>query len=554
MTKGQKIMKIMEINKTNLLKATEQINKIYCGNAIDILRRFPNESIDCVVTSPPQLYFQLRKYNTDPTIWGGNEKCSHQWNNVSQVLKHKAGETNPRKEKWFKDKGAADDKGSAYCSLCNAWRGDLGLEPSVDEFILHLQIIFAEVYRVLKKTGSCYTVIADTYSGSNCGTGDTTSTNKNKPESYKQKYQGQKAGKTNYPDKSLLMVPEKFTIMMIEKLGFIARNSLIWKKNNVMPSSCKDRFTNDYEFIYFFVKSNETQYWVNEKTLEVVSKQPLGIKGEEGKDWNWNICLRCNLPTQGPNTAEKQKEYYKNNNPHGLIRLKTKIPEEIAETMASPRARYHRISTKKDCKRCEGTGKIKKSNWRGKDYFFEQQFEKYTHLLDRWGGCYTDGNVPNSKFLKENTDAAQLTQRPRNFRPNEQGRNKRAVWSVNTQGFSAKSLGFKDVDHFAIFAPNLIITPIKASCPSKICVKCGLPQEKILKKIGTPIYDSEGGIAKCNCGAEFRPGIVLDIFMGSGTTGVVAKKMGRDFIGIDISKDYCKIARTRINDIPPTLF
>ena len=43
-----------------------------------------------------------------------------------------------------------------------------------------------------------------------------------------------------------------------------------------------------------------------------------------------------------------------------------------------------------------------------------------------------------------------------------------------------------------------------------------------------------------------KGGLVLDPFMGSGTTGVVAKRLGRSFIGIDINLDYCNMAADRI--------
>ena len=43
--------------------------------------------------------------------------------------------------------------------------------------------------------------------------------------------------------------------------------------------------------------------------------------------------------------------------------------------------------------------------------------------------------------------------------------------------------------------------------------------------------------------------IVLDPYMGSGTTAVVAKKLKRNYIGIEISKEYCKIAEERINNL-----
>jgi len=55
------------------------------------------------------------------------------------------------------------------------------------------------------------------------------------------------------------------------------------------------------------------------------------------------------------------------------------------------------------------------------------------------------------------------------------------------------------------------------------------------------------GWTDCGCNAGWKPGIVLDPFMGSGTTAVVAKKLGRDFIGIELNPDYIKIAEKRID-------
>ena len=49
-------------------------------------------------------------------------------------------------------------------------------------------------------------------------------------------------------------------------------------------------------------------------------------------------------------------------------------------------------------------------------------------------------------------------------------------------------------------------------------------------------------------------GIVLDPFVGSGTTCMAAKKVGRDFIGTEKEEDYCSIARARIEAIEPNLF
>lgn len=132
---------------------------------------------------------------------------------------------------------------------------------------------------------------------------------------------------------------------------------------------------------------------------------------------------------------------------------------------------------------------------------------------------------------------------------------------------------------------ELCIRPILSSCPEQICVTCNTPRMPILQSAVTtsegqppPGTSSAGrkfdlvtqagrsagrrrfpvrfevartilGYTDCGCNAGFRPGIVLDPFMGSGTTGVVAQKLGRNFIGIDIKEEYLEIARNRISHV-----
>jgi tRNA G10 N-methylase Trm11 len=54
------------------------------------------------------------------------------------------------------------------------------------------------------------------------------------------------------------------------------------------------------------------------------------------------------------------------------------------------------------------------------------------------------------------------------------------------------------------------------------------------------------GYSSCSCNAPFKPGIVLDPFFGSGTTGEVAESLGRDWIGIEINPDYIELAMKRL--------
>jgi DNA modification methylase len=140
-------------------------------------------------------------------------------------------------------------------------------------------------------------------------------------------------------------------------------------------------------------------------------------------------------------------------------------------------------------------------------------------------------------------------------------RNKRSVWTVATQPFYDA--------HFAVFPPKLIEPCVLAGCPEKCCPKCGAGWIRITKKKRIKISnsrkykdcslrndtDNERFITetktikfepscKCNC-SEFVPGIILDPFFGSGTTGVVANKYGRDYIGIDLDQKNKKIIKKR---------
>jgi site-specific DNA-methyltransferase (adenine-specific) len=130
------------------------------------------------------------------------------------------------------------------------------------------------------------------------------------------------------------------------------------------------------------------------------------------------------------------------------------------------------------------------------DYYFEQQLEPYTRPLDRWGGNKLEANG------KSTWDEAtkQTTYRTRNMRPNEEGKNMRTVWSINTEPLSEA--------HFATYPQRLVERMLKAGCPEN--------------------------------------GIVLDPFFGSGTTGVYARKANRNFLGIELNPEYVKIAENRL--------
>jgi len=599
------------------------INTIIQGHTLNVLKTLPAESVNCVVTSPP--YWGLRDYGIEPVIWGGDKNCMHKWGNKIITLKHKSGETNPGKESWFKDRGASDDKGSCFCQKCGAWRGSLGLEPTFELYIKHLCDIFDEIKRVLRKDGTCWVNIGDSYGGfqgKNAGWPDS-KTRAKVPQQLKPKQYA----------KSLLDIPHRFSIEMTNR-GWIKRNTIIWHKPNCMPSSARDRFTIDFEYLFFFTKSNKALFWINEKTLECVDKKPPGTKGIEGKDWEWrevgnyegkdifNVRVRdANKAKFLQGATEEEKENYgkgkkkkvslwtghdywfeqqfevhsrdwtncggniagkgkhKKHNGYEEVNRKKVIPNPNGRNKRSvwtiPEANFevYPEGLKENC----GKGKRKKvSLWTGHDYWFEQQLEEFApNTLERTKYSNSKKNkMVSGQYPVSLESYDRYAAKVQNG--SLQGRNKRAVWIVPTQPFPEA--------HFAVYPEGLIEIPIKAGCPEFICKKCGMARVKMYKYKGGTIgkgwhdhskdleegmHQSLGGLDKqgdepyrrayegytdCGCNAGFEPGIVLDPFMGAGTTALVALKQRKRFIGIEIKQEYIDMAKRRIKSVQPNLF
>jgi len=139
----------------------------------------------------------------------------------------------------------------------------LGSEKHFKDFVNNLCNVFDEIKRVLKDTGTCFVNLGDTFNGSK--TGNTS----NKGYCENTIIDTFKKEKTELPDKSLCMIPERFAIEMIDR-GWVLRNQLIWHKPNQMPQSATDRFTVDFEKIFFFVKKPIGYYF--EQQLEPYTK------------------------------------------------------------------------------------------------------------------------------------------------------------------------------------------------------------------------------------------------------------------------------------------
>ena len=120
---------------------------------------------------------------------------------------------------------------------------------------------------------------------------------------------------------------------------------------------------------------------------------------------------------------------------------------------------------------------------------------------------------------------------------NGKTRNRRSVWTVSSRAFHGA--------HFATFPPKLIEPCILAGTSARgACPECGAPWERIVEKSGGA---TGGWRSTCQCPeSDAAPCIVLDPFMGAGTTGLVAWAHNRKYLGIELNPEYAAMARERI--------
>lgn len=118
------------------------------------------------------------------------------------------------------------------------------------------------------------------------------------------------------------------------------------------------------------------------------------------------------------------------------------------------------------------------------------------------------------------------------------GKNPGDVWTIPTAGYRGA--------HHAVFPEALVERPLQASCPERTCAECGLPwRRSTIRQVGR--LATTGPLAPCcSCDGPWQPGLVLDPFMGSGTTAVVAERLGRDWLGIELNPDSAAVAELRI--------
>jgi DNA modification methylase len=177
---------------------TNELGELYLGNSLDVLKNLDRESADLSITSPP--YWRARKYVSED---------------------------------------------------------ELGQESHYNTYLTNLCNIFAELRPIIKESGSLFVVIGDKYFSRISGSGGPS----NKQDSNKGSRFKVKKIPAIMPQGSLVNIPNRFAIKMVDDCGWILKHTIIWHKPNAMVTSNKRKFTPDFEYVYHFVKNTKKYYF-----------------------------------------------------------------------------------------------------------------------------------------------------------------------------------------------------------------------------------------------------------------------------------------------------
>jgi DNA modification methylase len=192
-------------------------NTVHHGDCLTVLKTFPDEFIDCCVTSPP--YWGLRDYGVS---------------------------------------------------------GQLGLEKTPEEYVAKMVEVFREVKRVLKKEGTVWLNLGDSYNGSGKAGSNPEYQDRHtefgKPSVHKERF-GMPTDVKDLKPKDLVGIPWRVAFAL-QADGWYLRSDIIWHKPNPMPESVTDRPTKSHEYIFLLSKS--AKYYFDQ---EAVKEEATGYDG-----------------------------------------------------------------------------------------------------------------------------------------------------------------------------------------------------------------------------------------------------------------------------------
>jgi len=504
--------------------------RILQGDALDVLKDLPDQSVHCIVTSPP--YWGLRDYKIEPSIWDSDPDCRHRWRKPQKP--HKPGQVKDGKAVHSEVATGQRAERGQFCR-CGAWRGTLGLEPSPELFVEHLVMIFAECWRVLRDDGTLWVNIGDS-SASGKGTCNNPGGG---PMSRLSAHQQRKEDGAHPLDRmnvsdlraaglkpgDLVGIPWRFALAM-QAAGWTLRQDNCWAKKSPMPES---------------------------------------VSG-----WSWQ---RHQIKVKSGERAKKgtRKAEGDIRKPHGAAKAK----DANGSSVFTGQAQWKDCP---GCPKCEANDGwiLRKGSWR------HTRAHEYIFMFSKGMGYYCDGEAvkeagSESPRAKEGVAGESAVDRKARGKENYMGtngtRNPRSVWTLRQDCYQGP--------HYAAFPQDLPRKVIQASTSEKgVCPECGSPWTRMIEKPkGTPEpargWDREahkrmgekrdslraaggdhdnpfpaaktvGWKPSCDCNAgDPVPATVLDCFGGTGTTAMAAEELHRDSILIEIAAHYIPLIKER---------
>jgi DNA modification methylase len=564
------------------------------GNAVRI--PLAAGSIHTVVTSPP--YWPQRRYEGNQVLaWPGVEyrtlggtvrlagdpDCPHRWQGETHAARgdgrHRDGQGDSGLSPERRDEDPDGAVGSATCALCGAWRGALGLEPSIEMYVGHLVAVAREVRRVLHPAGTFWLNLGDAYVNPKKWGGQSGAKN----------YTSAAAGcagqrrrfDAGLPPKSLAGIPWRVAFAL-QADGWTLRRDHVWAKGvsfaregagrivrawaaargldgpaadellallegqlytgNAMPESAVDRATTAHEYVFLFTRS--PHYYYNLAAGQEARAYPPSRDGRNpraGRQAQRNAA-------SGGSDGRGASTLHSGDPRRRRIRSVWTIP--TVPGRARPR-----------CVECDTPWDLTPLRMHRARQALGADFRPPARGAARRGGKRGDGPGTPPLFDGAVSPAAEPVNLTAYLETveDEHGLGDRPLTCPRCGG------EVDDLAHFAAFPPELPRRCIEIGCPARVCAACGTPWE-------------EGGVA-CDCEAPFgraydspfdgdhdtpfgeahdkpaRPGWVLDPFAGTGTTVRVALALGRRAVGLDLSEQYLRrIARARTAAVQQEMF